>query len=97
MQSKLLQTKYMARMCWELAAGLEEVAREGGETWSAFPLCVQLDNAWDPLKDSNTGLEGKSWRRFSCEKLDGGWRVQCAWQLRRDQQPARREDEFGSR
>lgn len=71
MQSKLLQTKYMVRMCWKLAEGLEGMAREGGETWSAFCLCVQLDHAWDPLKDLNVGLEGKSWRRFSCKKLDG--------------------------
>lgn len=68
MQSKLLQTKYMVRMCWKLAAWLEGMAREGGETWSAFFFCVQLDNAWDPLKDFNMGLEGKSWRRFSCKK-----------------------------
>lgn len=80
MQSKLLQTKYMARMCWELAAWLEGMAREGGETRSAFSLCVQLGNAWDPLKDFNMALEGKSWRRFSCKKLDGDWRVQRAWE-----------------
>lgn len=61
----------MVRMCWKLAAWLEGMAREGGETWSAFFFCVQLDDAWDPLKDFNTGLEGKSWRRFSCKKLDG--------------------------
>lgn len=70
MQSKLLQTKYTVRMCWKLAAWLEGTAREGGETWSALFLCVQLDNAWDPLKDFNMVLEGKGWRRFSCKKLD---------------------------
>lgn len=45
MQSKLLQTKYMVRMCWKLAVELAGVAREGGEKWSACFLHVELDNA----------------------------------------------------
>lgn len=45
MQSELLQTKYMVRMCWELAVQLVGAAREGGGEWSTFVfllLCMIL-------------------------------------------------------
>lgn len=61
-------------------------------------LSIALYDARGPLKDFNMVLERKSWRRLRHKKLDGGWRVQRAWELWEGiSGQLWSEDEFGSR